>query len=38
MADDKKPDAAQMAKHLLTVSKHIAAGLKADAAKDGKKK
>jgi hypothetical protein len=38
MADDKKSDAAQMAKHLLTVSQHIAKGLKADAAKDSKKK
>jgi hypothetical protein len=29
----KDVDAAQMAKHLLTISQHIAKGLKADAAK-----
>jgi hypothetical protein len=39
MADDKKDDAATMAKHLLTVSKHIAKNLKAEqAARDARKK
>ena len=36
---DKKDDAATMAKHALTIAKHIAKNLKAEqAAKDSKKK
>ena len=39
MADKKDDDAATMAKHLLTVSKHIAKNLKAEqAAKETAKK
>ena len=41
MSKDDKPkpvDSAKMAKHLLTVSKHIANGLKADQAKADAKK
>jgi len=36
MASKETVDSKQMAKHLLTVSQHIAKGLKADAAKAAK--